>query len=108
SDTAASWPNSWPRSRGMTSWSRSSRRGSPSWQRSNSPIRPRSRGNVLATNGQPSSAVLLLLDQLLESGAALRYHGDFDTPGLAICERLTHRGVIPWRMTARDYCDALS
>lgn len=67
----------------------------------------RSRTPVLSTNGQPSSAVLLLLAQLRESGAALRYHGDFDTPGLAICERLTRLGVIPWRMTARDYCDAL-
>lgn len=67
----------------------------------------RSTTPVLSTNGQPSSAVLLLLTQLLESGAALCYHGDFDTPGLAICERLTRLGVIPWRMTARDYCDAL-
>lgn len=67
----------------------------------------RSTTPVLSTNGQPSSAVLLLLTQLRESGATLRYHGDFDTPGLAICERLIHLGAIPWRMTARDYRDAL-
>lgn len=62
---------------------------------------------VFSTNGQPSSAVLLLLTQLLEAGAALRYHGDFDAAGLAICERLTRLGLKPWRMNVADYRHAL-
>ena len=64
--------------------------------------------SVLSTNGQPSSAVLLLLEQLRRSGAELRYHGDFDTAGLAICERMTRLGLVPWRMSARDYRAALA
>lgn len=67
----------------------------------------RSSTPVISTNGQPSSAVLLLLDQLIESGAALYYHGDFDTPGLAICARMATLGLTPWRMNAGDYREAL-
>jgi len=63
---------------------------------------------VVSTHGQPSSSVLLLLAQLRESGAELRYHGDFDAAGLAICERLTKLGLRPWRMNSSDYCDALA
>ena len=53
---------------------------------------------VLSTNGQPSTTVLLLLEQLRRAGAELRYHGDFDSAGLAICERMTRLGLQPWRM----------
>jgi uncharacterized protein (TIGR02679 family) len=63
---------------------------------------------VIATNGQPSSTVLLLLDQLLVAGAELRYHGDFDAAGLAICERLMRLGLTPWRMDTADYRAALT
>ena len=63
---------------------------------------------VISTNGQPSSTVLLLLTQLLDTGAALRYHGDFDTAGLAICARLARLGLRPWRMNAADYVSALA
>lgn len=62
---------------------------------------------VVSTHGQPSSSVMLLISQLQEAGAELRYHGDFDAAGLAICERLTRLGLRPWRMNASDYCDAL-
>lgn len=62
---------------------------------------------VVATNGQPSGAVRLLLDQLQESGAALRYHGDFDPTGLAICARMAERGIHPWRMDRADYREAV-
>jgi uncharacterized protein (TIGR02679 family) len=48
---------------------------------------------IVSTNGSPSSTVLLLLTQLLEAGADLRYHGDFDTAGLAICERMMRLGL---------------
>jgi uncharacterized protein (TIGR02679 family) len=64
--------------------------------------------SVVTTNGQPSSTVLLLLNQLLNAGAELRYHGDFDAAGLAICERLRRLGLVPWRMSAADYRAALS
>lgn len=63
---------------------------------------------VVTTNGNPSAAVRLLLDQLLESNAVLRYHGDFDTPGLAICARMQRLGLVPWRMTADDYRAAVN
>lgn len=63
---------------------------------------------VITTNGNPSAAVRLLLDQLLECKAVLRYHGDFDTPGLAICARMQQLGLLPWRMTADDYRAAVN
>ena len=62
---------------------------------------------VIATNGNPSSAVRLLLLQLLDQGASIRYHGDFDAAGLAICARMHALGLRPWRMTSIDYLDAL-
>jgi uncharacterized protein (TIGR02679 family) len=58
---------------------------------------------TITTNGNPSSAVRLLLDQLLASDATLLYHGDFDVPGLAICTRMQHIGLVPWRMDAVHY-----
>jgi uncharacterized protein (TIGR02679 family) len=63
---------------------------------------------IVSTNGSPSSTVLLLLTQLLEAGADLRYHGDFDTAGLAICERMMRLGLTPWRMGTADYRAALA
>lgn len=63
---------------------------------------------IVSTNGSPSSTVLLLLTQLLEAGADLRYHGDFDTAGLAICGRMMRLGLAPWRMSAADYRAALA
>lgn len=63
---------------------------------------------VVATNGNPSGAVRLLLGQLLGSGANLRYHGDFDAAGLAIAARLHAVGLMAWRMTADDYLQALA
>ena len=64
-------------------------------------------GAVVAANGNPSGAVLLLLQRLIEVGAHLRYHGDFDTAGLAICGRLHQIGLVPWRMAAADYLAAV-
>ena len=63
---------------------------------------------VVAGNGNPSTAVTELLAQLRRSGADLRYHGDFDAPGIAICARMHAAGVRPWRMTAADYTAALA
>jgi len=63
---------------------------------------------LLCTNGQPSSTVLLALEQLVSAGARLYYHGDFDSPGLSICERMMRLGLIPWRMAREDYAHALA
>ncbi len=62
---------------------------------------------LICTLGQPSVATTTLLDQLLRAGATLRYHGDFDWPGLRIANGLmTRHGLRPWRMTRADYLGA--
>lgn len=58
---------------------------------------------VITSNGNPSTAVTTLLRQLRESGASIWYHGDFDTPGIAICRRMYEEGATPWMMAASDY-----
>lgn len=63
---------------------------------------------IFCTNGNPSGAVRLLVDQLLTSGAELHYHGDFDAAGLAICARMQVLGMAAWAMTADHYRLALA
>ena len=63
---------------------------------------------AIATNGNPTTAVTTLLQQLQESGARLWYHGDFDAAGIAICRRMHDIGCRPWRMDAKDYQEAVS
>ncbi len=59
---------------------------------------------TVCTAGQPALIVLDVLHQVARSGATLRYHGDFDWPGLAIANRLVAEvGVVPWLMRAADY-----
>lgn len=58
---------------------------------------------VVALNGNPAGAARLLIDQLLGGGARLRYHGDFDAAGLAICGRMHRLGLEPWRMDSASY-----
>ena len=62
---------------------------------------------VVASNGNPSTAVTTLLRQLQKSGAFIWYHGDFDAPGIAICRRMHEAGCTPWLMDASDYEDAV-
>lgn len=62
---------------------------------------------LIAANGNPSTAVTTLLGQLRAAGARLHYHGDFDTPGIAICNRMHQAGLEPWRMGGPDYLAAL-
>jgi uncharacterized protein (TIGR02679 family) len=50
---------------------------------------------LVCVNGQPSTAVLSLLEALAQQGAAFVYHGDFDWGGLRIANGLLDR--IPWR-----------
>lgn len=61
---------------------------------------------MVCTSGQPALLVLDVLRAL--TGAELRYHGDFDWPGIAIANRLvTECGAVPWRMEAEQYETAL-
>lgn len=62
---------------------------------------------MICANGNPSTTVNQLIDGVLSAGAQLRYHGDFDVAGLAMCARMQARGVEPWRMGAVDYLVAL-
>jgi uncharacterized protein (TIGR02679 family) len=63
---------------------------------------------VLCTNGNPTTAPTLAIAQLRSCGARLRYHGDFDAPGLAMAGRARDAGCEPFRMSAKDYLDALA
>ena len=63
---------------------------------------------TVSTNGNPTTAVTTLVQQLQESGARLWYHGDFDAAGIAICRRMHGLACRPWRMDARDYQEAVT
>jgi uncharacterized protein (TIGR02679 family) len=64
---------------------------------------------VVCTQGQPAVVVLALVRTLAELGATLRYHGDFDWPGLTIANAMVGRhGCRPWRMSVDDYEAALA
>lgn len=59
---------------------------------------------AVCTSGEPNTVVTAVLGLLVASGAGLRYHGDFDWPGIAIANRVVARfGAVPWRMAAADY-----
>jgi uncharacterized protein (TIGR02679 family) len=59
---------------------------------------------LLCTEGRPSMAFHQLAGVIVGGGGELRYHGDFDWPGLAIASSVMHRhGARPWRMSAADY-----
>jgi uncharacterized protein (TIGR02679 family) len=59
---------------------------------------------LLCTEGQPSTAFHRLASAVTRGGGELRYHGDFDWPGVAIAASVMSRhGARPWRMSAADY-----
>jgi uncharacterized protein (TIGR02679 family) len=62
---------------------------------------------LVCLSGNPAAAGRTLLTRLHADGADLRYHGDFDWPGVAIAARVLALGARPWRMSAGDYLDAL-
>lgn len=63
---------------------------------------------VVCTSGEPNTVVTDVLALLASAGATLRYHGDFDWPGVAIANRIVERfGAVPWRMSAADYVAAV-
>jgi uncharacterized protein (TIGR02679 family) len=64
---------------------------------------PRSRP-LICTEGQPSTAFHRLAAAVTANGGRLRYHGDFDWPGIAIANSVIRRhGATPWRLAAADY-----
>jgi uncharacterized protein (TIGR02679 family) len=67
------------------------------------------RAAIVCTMGNPAVVATTLLQQLRVAGGELRYHGDFDWPGIAIANALigTH-GCRPWRLHAPDYLAALA
>ncbi len=57
--------------------------------------------------GQPDTAARVLLRSLVEGGAELHYHGDFDWGGVRIANVLFRLvPFVPWRFTTADYLDA--
>jgi uncharacterized protein (TIGR02679 family) len=59
---------------------------------------------LMCTEGQPSTAFHQLAGAVVSGGGELRYHGDFDWPGLAIANSIMRRHrARPWRMGAADY-----
>jgi uncharacterized protein (TIGR02679 family) len=59
---------------------------------------------LVCTSGQPNGAVHALLARLSKAGAELRYHGDFDWPGIEIANLIvTRHGARPWHMDAAAY-----
>lgn len=56
---------------------------------------------LVCTEGMPAAAQQCLLAQLARAGAQLRYHGDFDWPGLHIGNHvMREHGAAPWRFGA--------
>jgi uncharacterized protein (TIGR02679 family) len=59
---------------------------------------------LVCTDGMPAAAQRTLLAQLAAAGAQLRYHGDFDWPGIAIGNVvIAEFSASPWRFGAQDY-----
>lgn len=78
------------------------------WARSTTPTSHGDGPVLVCTSGQPSTAVVALLERLTGLGAECRYHGDFDWAGLRIARSLSnHIPWIPWRYTSADYLAAV-
>lgn len=63
---------------------------------------------MLCTNGNATVAPTEAIAALRSGGALLRYHGDFDVPGLAMTKRAHDMGCTPFLMSERDYRTALA
>jgi uncharacterized protein (TIGR02679 family) len=76
-------------------------------RRSAADLGPRSRP-LICTEGQPSTAFHRLAGAITANGGRLRYHGDFDWPGIAIANSVIRRhNATPWRLSAADYREAV-
>jgi uncharacterized protein (TIGR02679 family) len=59
---------------------------------------------LVCANAHPGAAATVLLRQLVAAGARLRYHGDFDWPGITIANGIIDRfGAHPWRLDSSAY-----
>jgi uncharacterized protein (TIGR02679 family) len=64
---------------------------------------------LVCSQGQPAVVVTALLRLLADFGCELRYHGDFDWPGISIANLLVGSyGCRSWRFGSVDYLDALA
>jgi len=64
---------------------------------------------LVCTEGVPSAACHAVAGKATARGARLHWRADFDWAGLRIVgAAMTRHGARPWRMTARDYRDALA
>lgn len=62
---------------------------------------------LLCTEGRPSTAFHRMARAITAAGGQLKYHGDFDWPGVDITNSLiTRHGAQPWQMSAADYEEA--
>jgi uncharacterized protein (TIGR02679 family) len=62
---------------------------------------------VVCVDGHLGAAQRTILKQLKESGADLRYHGDYDWPGISIANYVIAKyGAVPWHFSAADYIAA--
>ena len=71
-------------------------------------VRAASASPLLCLSGNPASVGTHLLHRLIAAGNPVRYHGDFDWPGVAIAGRIMGQGATPWRMSAEDYAAAVA
>lgn len=63
---------------------------------------------MICTSGSPNTVTVELLHRLSGDGARLRYHGDFDWPGLSIAAKiLRFPNAEPLRMSTVDYREAV-
>jgi uncharacterized protein (TIGR02679 family) len=63
---------------------------------------------LVCTEGMPGAAQRTLLRQLAQAGACLRYHGDFDWPGVRIGNHVIGQyGAVAWRFGTQDYLAAI-
>lgn len=64
---------------------------------------------LVCTDGMPAAAQRVLLTRLAAGGARLRYHGDFDWPGIRIANVMIRRfSAEPWRMAMGDYREGVA
>jgi uncharacterized protein (TIGR02679 family) len=64
---------------------------------------------LLCAEGQPSTAFHRLVSAVTVGGGELRYHGDFDWPGISIAAGILARhNAVPWRLGVVDYATAIA
>ncbi|KPM54300.1 hypothetical protein ACG83_20245 [Frankia sp. R43] len=61
---------------------------------------------LICLSGSPAEVGTRLVQALVLGGVPVRYHGDFDWPGIAIAGRVLALGAVPWRLSASDYLGA--